>query len=158
MAAIDNSPGKPKTSAKKGPKAKSFSRTSRSIRHSDLLSLTINVKTGQVVKIESVDSSGARRELSDEEKANLTKEKVAPNLEAIVEQAFEAGIDCVLGNGAGEEDQPESKEDANLRHLLLRPLIEDSAAKRLIRRDVLSRTILKTMVQQAIGSRPEPRE
>jgi len=37
---------------------------------------------------------------------------------------------------------------------LLRPLIENSAAKRLMRRDVLSRAILKTLIHHATASRP----
>jgi hypothetical protein len=36
-------------------------------------------------------------------------------------------------------------------------LIENSAAKRLIRRDVLSRAILKTLIDHAPGSRPGAR-
>ena len=75
-------------------------------------------------------------------------------MEAIIEQAFEAGIAYVLGDEGDEDDPMESEKDANLRHLLLRPLIENSSAKRLIRRDVLSRAILKTLIDHATGSRP----
>ena len=78
-------------------------------------------------------------------------------MEAIIEQAFEAGIASVLGDEGDEDDPMESEKDANLRHLLLRPLIENSSAKRLIRRDVLSRAILKTLIDHATGSRPEAR-
>ena len=78
-------------------------------------------------------------------------------MEAIIEQAFEAGIAYVLGDEGDEDDPMESEKDANLRHLLLRPLIENSAAKRLIRRDVLSRAILKSLIDHTTGSQPGAR-
>jgi hypothetical protein len=147
MAPNDKAPGKPKT--RKGAGTKSSSDAS------DLLTLTIHAETGRIVKIESVDSTGAHHELSEEEKANLAKEKSKATVEAIIEQAFEAGVACVLGEVDGEDDPPESTKDADLRHLLLRPLIEDSAAKRLMRRDILSRAILATLIQNSTSSRPD---
>jgi len=147
MAPNDKAPGQPK--AGKGPGTKSSSPAS------DLLTLTIDAKTGHIVKIESVDSKGARHELSDEEKANLAKERSKATVEAIIEQAFEAGVACVLGGSDGEDDPPESTKDADLRRLLLRPLIEDSPAKRLMQPDTLSRAILATLIQNSTSSRPD---
>src|SRR6516164_859413 len=141
MAPNDKAAGKPR--AGKAPETKSSS-----AHASDLLTLTIDAKTGHIVKIESVDSTGAHHELSDEERASLAKEKSKATVEAIIEQAFEAGVACVLGDD-GEDDPPESTKDADLRHLLLWPLIEDSAAKRLLQRDILSRAILATLIQNS---------
>jgi hypothetical protein len=117
------------------------------------LTLTIHAKTGHIVKIEGVDSTGAHHELSDEEKVSLAKERSDATVEAIIEQAFEAGVACVLGGADGEDDPPESAKDADLRRLLLRPLIEDSPAKRLMQRDTLSRAILATLIQSSTSSR-----
>jgi hypothetical protein len=114
-----------------------------------LLTFTIDARTGQIVKVESLDESGTPRELSDEEKANLAKEGMGDKLEEIVEQAFEAGIACVLGGGDGTQTQ-ESEQDAELRHLLLLPLIERSMAKRLMQGDVLNRAILGTLIQHSM--------
>jgi hypothetical protein len=122
------------------------------------LTFTIQVRTGQIVKIESVDSTGAQHELSDEEKTNLAKEKSKATLEDMLEQAFEAGIACMLGDADGEDDPPESAKDADLRRLLLRPLLEEGAAKRLMQRDILSRAMLTTLIRYATSSRPAPRE
>jgi hypothetical protein len=126
--------------------------------HPDLLTFTIQARTGQIVKIESVDSTGAHHELSDEEKSNLAKEKSKTTLEDVLEQAFEAGIACVLGDADSEDDPPESAQDVDLRRLLLRPLLEEGAAKRLMQSDVLSRAMLTTLIQNATNSRPGPRE
>jgi len=151
-------PAKLKSTAKKGPGAKSFSAASEPVVHPDLLTFTIQARTGQIVKIESVDSAGAHHELSDEEKTNLAKEKSKATVEDMLEQAFEAGIACVLGDADSEGDPPESAKDADLRRLLLRPLIEDGAAKRLMQSDILSRAMLTSLIQNATSSRPGPRE
>ena len=155
MTATNN---KPRAPGKKGSGPKSSAHTSEPVPdNSDLLTVTIDANTGQIVKIERVNGPDALHELSAEEKANLAKEAGRVTLEAIIEQAFEAGLAYGLGDEGDEDDPMESEKDANLRHLLLRPLIENSAAKRLIRRDVLSRAILKTLIDHATGSCPEAR-
>ena len=113
-----------------------------------LFTFTIDASTAQVVKLEAQDASGARHELSDEEKASLAQAGPEAGLEQLVEQAFEAGIDCVLGDGE-REDREEPAEEAELRHLLLTPLIEHSPARRLMQREALSRAILGTLIQHA---------
>ena len=158
MTATANPAGKQRPPDKKGSAPQSSAHTSESSPDPDLLAITINVKTGQVVKIEAVNGTGAHHELPDEEKASLAKETGKTTLVAIVEQAFEAGIACGLGDASHEDDLRESEEDAKLRHLLLRPLIENSAVRRLMRRDVLSRAILKTLIQDTPSSRPEAQE
>ena len=155
MTATNN---KPRAPGKKGSGPKSSAHTSEPVPdNSDLLTVTLHAKTGQIVKIERVNGRRAHQELSEKEKADLAKVSGKATLEAIVEQAFEAGIAYVLGDEGDEDDPMETEKDANLRHLLLRPLIEDSAARRLIRRDVLSRAILKTLIDHAPGSRPGTR-
>ena len=111
--------------------------------------ITIDPKTAQIVKFESLDESGTRHELSEDEKVSLAKEGGGDKLEEIVEQAFEAGIACVLGGGDKGQIQ-ETEEDAELRHLLLTPLIEHSMAKRLMRDDVLNRAILGTLIKHSM--------
>lgn len=153
MRTTDNGPGKSRSADKKSSARKSSADTSEP--YPDLLTVTIDTKTGQIIKIEGANGTRAHRELSDEEKASLAKKMGKATLEAIIEEAFEAGIACGLGEGADEdEDEPvESEKDANLRHLLLQPLIENSAAKRLMRRDVLNRAFLKTLIGHGTGAR-----
>ena len=146
MRTTDNGPGKSKSADKKSSARKSSADTSGPPSHPDLLTVTIDTKTGQIVKIEGANGTRARHELSDAEKASLAKKTGRATLEAIIEQAFEAGIGCGLGEEADEDEPVESEKDANIRHLLLRPLIENSAVKRLMRRDVLSRAFLKTLI------------
>ena len=114
-----------------------------------LFTFTIDASTAQVVKLETEDASGARHELSDEEKASLAQAGGDGDLEQIVERAFEAGIACVLGGGVSEDKADEPADEAELRHLLLTPLIEHSPAGRLMQREALSRAILGTLIQHA---------
>lgn len=120
-----------------------------------LFTFTIDASTAQVVKLEAEDASGARHELSDEEKASLAQAGTAGDLEQFVERAFEAGIACVLGGGESEEKAEEPAEEAELRHMLLTPLIEHSAARHLMQREVLNRAILGTLIQHATNAPTE---
>ena len=154
MRTTDNAPDKSRSPDKKSSARKSSAHTSEP--HPDLLTVTIDATTGQIIKIEGVNGTRARHELSEAEKASLAKKMGRATLEAIIEEAFEAGVACGLGEGADEdepEDEVESEKDANLRHLLLRPLIENSAAKRLMRREVLHRAFLKTLIGHGTGAR-----
>jgi hypothetical protein len=112
---------------------------------------TLDADTAHIVKLESMDASGASHVLSDDEKASLAK-AASDRLEDVLEQVFEAGIACVLG-GEADHDKGESEEDVELRRLLLKPLIEQSAAKHFMNRDVLNRTILETLIERSVKLR-----
>jgi len=154
MLRSDGTTADPRAPKGESSMPKSSSPTSEPSPNADLLSITVNAKTGQIVKVESIDDAGIRRDLSDEMKADLAKERGEDTLEALLERAFEAGIACVL-DGATAEDNGLDEEEARLRHLLLRPLIRRSAAGRLIQRDVLARAILETMIRNTIKPGPE---
>jgi hypothetical protein len=156
MTAISETSGEPKEPKREGHKPSSPA--SEAGPHLDLSTITINAKTGQILKIESVDGSGRRHELSEDETASLEKETGKATLEDVIEQAFEAGIACMIGDGSREDDSPESEENMDLRRLLLQPLIEESPAKRLMQRDVLSRAIVGTLISQAVHSSTPHRE
>jgi hypothetical protein len=114
----------------------------------NLIAFTVDADTGRVVKIESVDAAGEHHELSEDVRASLARKPVNATVEAVVEQAFEAGIDVVLGS-PGEGENPEAdEEDADLRRVLLRSLIRHSPAKRLVQRDVLAQAIVGSLIEQ----------
>jgi hypothetical protein len=116
-----------------------------------LFAFTINAKTAEIVKLESLDQSGVRHELSDKEKSSLATGKTEEEIADVVEQVFEAGIACVLGLEESEQAGVESAEDAEIRHMLLAALIQESPAQRLLRPEVLSRAILGTLIRNSIG-------
>ncbi len=150
-------PGKSPAEARK-PKTASPATEQRAAAEpppsSDLVALTVDAATGRIVRVEGVNAAGARHDLSGDEKARLAKTEVGATLQGIVEEAFEAGIACALGQGADETEPSESEEDAELSRTLLHALIERSAAKRFLRREVLGRAIVGTLVRQAAGVAP----
>src|SRR6516165_11048055 len=149
MTATDDAAADAKRRAGKNPAPKSPT-ASELAPDADLLTITIQAKTGQIVKIQSAGDSGGGNELSDQERADLLKKASKDTLETLIEQAFEAGIACVLGDAIGRSEAEESEEEANLRHLLLDPLIRHSPVQRLMQREVLSRAFLGTVVQHAL--------
>jgi hypothetical protein len=149
MPSMDDASADAKRRAGKNPASKSLS-TSELASDADLLTITIQAKTGQIVKIQSAEGSSGRNELSDQERADLLKKAGKDTLEALIEQAFEAGIACVLGDPIGRSEADESKEEADLRHLLLEPLIRQSPVQRLMQREVLSRAFLGSVVQHGL--------
>jgi len=102
-----------------------------------LITATIDATTGKIVDVRSATD------------AQLSIRIGGATLEDLFEQAFEAGIACVLGEEAGGADAKDSKADAALRRQILRPMIEHSAARRLMRQEVLGRAIVGTLIQQA---------
>ena len=118
----------------------------------NLFSLTISADSGEIVKIEKVEGTGTRRDLRDDDKAELTA-KAAPTLDALIERAFEAGIACVLGVEAGDAEAEESDEEADLRRALLMPLMENTWAKDSLKREVLGKAILASAIAQIAAAR-----
>ena len=116
------------------------------------LAFTLDANTGEILKFESVDAAGHRRELSRSERLDLAKQARRPGVEALVERAFEAGIACVL-DGEDEDDASETEDEAGLRHILLKPLIEGSTVARAMRRKALRRAIVQTLIQDIDISR-----
>ena len=120
----------------------------------DLLTFTIDPRTGRIVKLEGLNADGGRRELTDDEKARLIQRPRDKTLEQVVERAFEAGIACVLDGDGLEDDSSKSSDDIDLTHRLLVPLIEQSAAKNLLAREVVDRTVLDTLLEHSLMSTP----
>jgi hypothetical protein len=115
---------------------------------SSLVSVTLDVSTGAVISVERVEPSGARQALSDEDAQRLAG-AAHDTMESIVERAFEAGIACVLGQDVDEAEVAD--EDAPLTRLLLEPLIDHSIARRLMRREVLDRAAVASLIRHARG-------
>jgi hypothetical protein len=121
----------------------------------NLLAFTVDATTGNIISVETLDASGERHKLSIRQQRSFAREG-RERLESVLEEAFEAGIDCVLG----DSDQPEAAEsevDAKLRHDLIAPLIQGSPAGRRLKREFLQRAVLGTLIQSSIDSGPPSR-
>jgi hypothetical protein len=118
------------------------------------VTFTIDAGTGRIDRVEVIDRNGARRELNGQERADLARQPAGPTLETMLEQAFLAGIDTLLGDGAREEEEPQSEGEKALVRGLLRPMIQRSAARRLMRREVLRQAIFRSLVEEAASPPP----
>ena len=153
MAGTDEAGSQPaKGPTGEGPREKSTSSSSGPTLRPNLVAFTIDADSGRIVRIEKVDSTGARRDLSDEDAATLIQENTL-TLETIIEQAFEAGIACVLGDGIEQDEGQESKDDAALSRLLLMPLMERTPARGLQQPEVLGKAILASAIEQTTSNR-----
>lgn len=120
-----------------------------------LFAFTLDGDTARILKLELLEASGTRRELSADEKSQMLGESGESALEALLTRAFEAGIQIALEDTfatleeSDDTDEPEAPEDDALRRLLLKKLIERSAMKDLLDREVLTRAILKTLIQHS---------
>ena len=154
MAGTDEASTKaPKEPMGEGAEERSMSPSAGATLRPNLVAFTIDADSGRIVKVEKVDSTGARRDLSDEDAASLTKARTVPTLETIIEQAFEAGIACALGDGVEQDVGQESKDDTVLRRLLLLPLMERTPAHGLQQPEVLGKAILASAIEQTTSNR-----
>ena len=131
------------------PEAKSFASGPEPAVMAARISFTVDTASGRTVTVEAVDDAGVRRELTAEEKSGLANAGANDTLADILEKTFEAGITAVLGEDGKEDEEAESEDGANLRHLILRPMIARSAVKRFLNRDVLVRAVLGGLLQEA---------
>ena len=114
-----------------------------------LVAITVELETAKVVRIEGVDASGARHELSKTDREVILNRASDGRIEDFVERAFEAGLACVLDDDPTSAATEESPDDAELRRRLLAPLIDRSGVRRLTERAVLDRAILSTLIDHA---------
>lgn len=125
---------KPATTAEKPPRA--------------VYSFTVDTGSCRILTVERVESDGSRHALSAEDKAKLAQSPPAIAVRTLVEQAFEAGIDYVLGSEGGPQTI-ESKEEGELSDLVLQTLIEGSKARDLVRSDTVERSVISTLILHA---------
>jgi hypothetical protein len=121
-----------------------------------LVLVTLKADTGTIMKIEAVEPDGSRHDLAPGDAARLAAGGPKSTLESIIHEAFEAGLACVLGGGDREtaEDTGAEGEEAELHDVLLDSLIARSAARRLLRPEVLNSAMLGTIINKASnGSR-----
>ena len=121
-------------------------------QRSERLAFTLDASTGEIVKIETVNSTGHHHELSKAEKQDLAKERLGGGVEALLERAFEAGVACLLDDQDGEEEASETEEEAGVRRILLQHLMERTLAARALRREVLRQAIVQTLIRDVTSS------
>jgi len=128
---------------------------SAAVQAAGLVAVIFDPATGAVVGLEGRAPDGGPGDLLPDFAQALAAANTA-TLESIVQDAFEAGIACVLGAGqdaARKGDEPGAENEAELRGLLLSDLIANSAARGLMGREVLNRAMLATIFSNLADAR-----
>jgi hypothetical protein len=109
------------------------------------LIFTLNAATGAVIRIEMADSHGKRYEVPRDETIALAGKDSLHEIEAALDDAFEAGINSLLEPTGGDEPGEDSEEEKELRRVLLMQIIGRDVRRRLqrrlVQRFILSRTL-----------------
>jgi hypothetical protein len=110
--------------------------------------LTLGMPAGQVIKIERLENSGERREMSDEEFTALAGDSADADLQPVLEEAYAAGIADAIQDELDRE-QDEEDDDAEM----FRRLIVRRAAGRKLLRQGIRQFVLRRVIQRNLAER-----
>ena len=108
------------------------------------LVLTLSVPDGEVIKVEMLDKSGQRKELSEEEFADLIsedEEEISP------EEAYAVALADVSDEDEFELDEEGGADEEALERFILREMIARQLLRRGVRRFILRRLRKREMIR-----------
>ena len=112
------------------------------------LVVTFNAAIGEIAKVEKIDKAGKRQELTEEECAKLAGQDEVEEIEAALEEAFEAGVAVVLGD---EDAEDYDDEERAFRQLLIGGFLERHPLRhRLLHQLLLRRLLLRRFLKRAL--------
>ena len=115
------------------------------------LVVTFNAAMGEIVKVEKVDKAGKHHELTEEECAKLAGQDEVEEMEAALEEAFEAGVAVVVGDEDKEDAEDDDDEERALRQLLIGRLLErHPVRRRLLHQLLLRRLLLRRLLKRGL--------
>jgi len=108
------------------------------------LVVTINPAMGGIVSVEKINKAGKHEQLSEEECGRLVGEDEVEEIQAALDEAFEAAVVSVIGDGDHAEGEYEDDEEKAIRRFL----ISDLLIPRAVRRRILHRILLSRMLRR----------
>ena len=108
------------------------------------LVVTINPAIGEIVKVEKIDKAGKHQELSEQECGKLVGEDEVEEIQAALDEAFEAAVVSVIGEGDQADEEYEDDDEKAIRRFL----ITDLLIPRAVRRRILHRLVLSRMLRR----------
>src|SRR5215475_13322692 len=108
------------------------------------LVVTINPAKGGIVRVEKIDKGGKHEELSEEECGRLVGEDEVEEIQAALDEAFEAAVVSVIGGNHQAEGEYEDDEEKAIRRFV----ISDLLIPRAVRRRILHRLLLSRMLRR----------
>jgi hypothetical protein len=113
--------------------------------------VTINPGMGKIVRVEKLDKAGKRQELAEKEFVKLVGDDEVEEIEAALEEAFEAGVAAMLGDEYEDDETVEDDEEKALRQLLIAGLLR----RRRIQRRILQRVVMSHVLRGRFLKRPQ---
>jgi len=118
------------------------------------LVVTFNAAMGEIVKIETVDKAGKHLELTEEECAKLAGEDEVEEMEAALEEAFEAGVQLAIGEDDAEDAEDNDDEERAVRQLLISGILSrHPVRRRLLHQLMLRRLLLRRLLKVGFASK-----
>jgi hypothetical protein len=115
------------------------------------LVVTFNAAVGEVVKVEKVDKAGKHHELTETECAKLAGQDEVEEIEAALEEAFEAGVAVMLGDEQEGYAEDYDDEETAIRQLLIGRILERHPVRqRLLHQLLLRRLLLRRFLKGAL--------
>jgi len=107
---------------------------------------TVQADTGEFLRVEEVDFAGGRREISPTTARRMANKHRLKMIEAVLDEAFEAGISSMIEPTSDVETTKEaSEEEAEVRKLLLDliigPEVRDHVRRRIINQLILDQSV-----------------
>jgi hypothetical protein len=115
--------------------------------------VTLSTANGNVVKIEKLEKSGQRHQVSDEELAVLIGEDEMDDLGSVLEEAYVAGIGDAIGEAPAEEAADEESEEGEADEVF-----GDFMFRLLARHHLVRRGIRRLVLRRVLGREPPQRE
>jgi hypothetical protein len=113
--------------------------------------VTINASMGKVVRVEKIDKAGKSQELPEKEWAKLVGDDEVEEIEAALDEAFEAGVAAALREEYEDDDEAyEDDEETALRRLLVGEL----QRRRPVQRRILQRLLMKRVLRRWFVKHP----
>ena len=105
---------------------------------------------GKVVRVEKIDKTANRHELTEDEWTKLVGGDEVEEIEAALEEAFEAGIAAVLGEDYEDDEQYEDDEEKTLRRLLIAGLLRRRSVQHRIHQRLLVSRLLRGRLRKRL--------
>ena len=143
--------------SRKGPHDREPSASKQPAPHSaatetmDEIVLTLSPATHDVVKVERLGRAGQRKELSEQDCAELAGDDEVDELVVAVQEAYEAGVMKGLDQ---QHDYDEADEDLVIWQLLLDRPRQVGPLRRDIRRAMLHRLLLRRLLRRRLSYPP----
>jgi len=122
------------------------------VRGTQLL-LTLGDRDGEIVRVETVDKSGKKHELLDEDFASLVGDHDMMDLLPVLEQAYMVGFSDASGDVFESDSREKEADEDDLENMVIRSVASQRLIRRGVRKLILARLVKRELLRKQ-GSSP----